>query len=400
MVATSLRHVFGQLKTDVSSQNSKGNVVEAFVGASFLAGYECVRGMYRFRTVPLNALKAASNIFPRFTALGVSRPSLIHREGYLGIPALLQDVVPQTSHLSGAAQPASFSWVNLIFSSEGSEKLQDLLDKIQREFWYGKLAGIVATANGCYQTAEPLPALQKLETFLQVTQQQRDRHLQRHQELDKYSVFTEDHMLEIFRTWRDDWRSWMNPETQHEYEEELKSPQKGARQRAHQLRRGAFNTFLFQVFGNKHIVLACIQYPICSAVQPATSGHRVAQHVSSYIADVMQAWECEKNSSDYQKRRDISIKLTNQRSVLKKAAHDARQELARASKIAELLAKSSDGDRDFHDLPQKDKNLLDAFHSGELARVRDKCDAAFGWNLQRRNAAGTAAGRLQWHSCT
>ena len=192
----------------------------------------------------------------------------------------------------------------------------------------------------------------------------------------------------------------MNPETQHEYEEELKSPQKGARQRAHQLRRGAFNTFLFQVFGNKHIVLACIQYPICSAVQPATSGHRVAQHVSSYIADVMQAWEWEKNSSDYQKRRDISIKLTNQRSVLKKAAHNARQELARASKIAELLAKSSDGDRDFHDLPQKDKNLLDAFHSGELARVRDKCDAAFGWNLQRRNAAGTAAGRLQWHSCT
>ena len=134
----------------------------------------------------------------------------------------------------------------------------------------------------------------------------------------------------------------MNPETQHEYEEELKSPQKGARQRAHQLRRGAFNTFLFQVFGNKHIVLACIQYPICSAVQPATSGHRVAQHVSSYIASVMQAWECEKNSSDYQKRRDISIKLTYQRSVLKKAAHDARQELARASKIAELLAKSSD----------------------------------------------------------
>ena len=148
------------------------------------------------------------------------------------------------------------------------------------------------------------------------------------------------------------------------------------------------------MFGNKHIVLACIQYPICSAVQPATSGHRVAQHVSSYIADVMQAWEWEKNSSDYQKRRDISIKLTNQRSVLKKAAHDARQELARASKIAELLAKSSDVDRDFHDLPQKDKNLLDAFHSGELARVRDKFDAAFGWNLQRRNAAGTAAGRL------
>ena len=156
------------------------------------------------------------------------------------------------------------------------------------------------------------------------------------------------------------------------------------------MRRSAFSAFLFQVFGNRHILFACIQHPICSAVQP----------VVSWIASFMQAWENEKRSLDYQKRREISERLTKERNVLKKAAHDARQELARASKIAELLAKSSDGDRDFHDLSQKDKNLLDAFHSGELARVRAKCDAAFGWNLQRRNAAGTAAGRLQWHNCT
>ena len=38
--------------------------------------------------------------------------------------------------------------------------------------------------------------------------------------------------------------------------------------------------------------------------------------------------------------------------------------------------------------------LLDDFTCGRLARVRDDCDAAFGWNKEMRTAAGSAAIRI------
>ena len=56
--------VFRQLKTDVSSQNSKGNVVEACVGASFVATYELQQRVHYFRTEPPDALAHAAAMFP------------------------------------------------------------------------------------------------------------------------------------------------------------------------------------------------------------------------------------------------------------------------------------------------------------------------------------------------
>ena len=93
----------------------------------------------------------------------------------------------------------------------------------------------------------------------------------------------------------------------------------------------------------------------------------------------------------YQKRRDISKELTEQRSELKKAAHAARQELARARKFGDAIKY---GMRYLRDLSQRDSILLDDLNAGKLARVRDECGAALGWNQQMRNDAGTAAGRL------
>ena len=81
--------------------------------------------------------------------------------------------------LRSAAQPASFSWVNLIFGSDTTGELQDLLEKIAHEFIFDKVARIVAATHGCYEAAEPLPLLDKMEAFLQIIQEQRARHLQR-----------------------------------------------------------------------------------------------------------------------------------------------------------------------------------------------------------------------------
>ena len=105
----------------------------------------------------------------------------------------------------------------------------------------------------------------------------------------------------------------------------------------------------------------------------------------------MKAWEKEKISRDYQKRREISEKLTADRRKLKKAAHAARQELTRARKIARAI---ETGVRHLDGLWQWEKTLLGDLNSGKLAQVRDECDAAFGWNQQMRDEAGTAASRL------
>ena len=172
----------------------------------------------------------------------------------------------------------------------------------------------------------------------------------------------------------------MNAATISNYNWWLEEPGKGNHQKAHQLRRSAFSAFVFQIIGNKHVVLASIQHPICSAAQPA---------------DVMQrfirAWEEEKSSGDYKKRMQISERLTKKRRALKNAAHAARQALVRGRKIhADILR----GSKQWAALSDQDKALLDDFNCGRLARARDKCDVAFGWNNEMRIAAGSAAKRI------
>ena len=252
-------------------------------------------------------------------------------------------------------------------------------------------ATIVATSTGCYEAATAMPRLEKMEAFLEIIQEQRALHLRRHPEMAADSVLSEAHMKEIHSTWMNDHHSWMKADKLREYEQQLASTHRGAQQQAHQTRRSAFSAYLFQVLGNRHILLACIQHPICSAVQPGSPTHRAAQPVSSSIAGFMKAWEKEKTSREYQKRREISEKLTAERLKLKKAAHAARQELTRARKIARAIQTDV---RHLGGLWQWEKTLLDDLNSGKLAQVRDECDAAFGWNQQMRDEAGTAAGRV------
>ena len=65
--------------SDLSSRNCRGNVVEACVGASFLAAHELAASgattpRLHFRTEPPEALAQVAAIFPFFVHLGVSPP--------------------------------------------------------------------------------------------------------------------------------------------------------------------------------------------------------------------------------------------------------------------------------------------------------------------------------------
>ena len=79
---------------------------------------------------------------------------------------------------------------------------------------------------------------------------------------------------------------------------------KGDQQKAHTLRRSAFSAYLFQIIGNKHVLLWCIQHPICSGTQPAEE-----------IRRFMTAWEREKAPPDHEK----TMQIPERRSLKRKA---------------------------------------------------------------------------------
>jgi D-serine dehydratase len=76
-------------------------------------------------------------------------------------------------------------------------------------------------------------------------------------------------MKEIHNVWMSQLNSWMNPETTQKYNDLREGLRKGDLARAHKLRKQAFNAYLFQVMGNKHVLLDCIQHAICNVAQRA-----------------------------------------------------------------------------------------------------------------------------------
>ena len=75
----------------------------------------------------------------------------------------------------------------------------------------------------------------------------------------------------------------MNTETVQEYKRLRHGRCQGDTEKAHSLRRSAFSAYLFQIIGNKHVLLSSIQHPICSAAQPADAVRR--------FVDALDAWK-------------------------------------------------------------------------------------------------------------
>ena len=204
---------------------------------------------------------------------------------------------PARQEPAGSALPPRHHRVNAVFGTDDPSMapLQEVLEQIGSQFLFGKVASIVASSTGCYELATVPCIVEKLEAFLEIVEEQRSRHLRRHPSLTSDAVFSHEDMQEIHRAWEEDHESWMNGETIRNYNWWLEGTGKGDHQRAHQLRRSAFSAFVFQIIGNKHMVLASIQHPICSAAQPADAMQRF-----------MRAWEEEKSSKAYKKRMQIS----------------------------------------------------------------------------------------------
>ena len=305
------------------------------------------------------------------------------------LPPVVETSVALDEHASDAEQLAAprhrniaTPLVNAIFGTDDDTMapLQDLLEKIGEEFLFGKLGNIVATETECYETAARTSnVLKKLEGFLQTIKDQRTAYLRRNPHLPTDAVLSQKQMEQLHNHWKLDYTSWMQSDKIELYEELLKGTRRGDRQKAHQQLRSAFSAFLFQIIGNKHVLLASIQHPIFSAAQPKVA-----------IEQFMTACEQEKSSHEYQRRKQISERHTEERRALKNAAHKARQDLVKARKLSSA---------NWWNLSREDQTLLTNFQSGQLDRIRDDCDRAFGWNQQMRTNMGSTASRMAAAAC-
>ena len=105
----------------------------------------------------------------------------------------------------------------------------------------------------------------------------------------------------------------------------------------------------------------------------------------------MAAREKEKSSPECQKRREISQRSTNERRAKKEAARASRQLEDRAKTINDHI---ESGNWKRRNLSGAGKVLLYDVESGALARNREECDAAFGWNKKLRDELQSAAARM------
>jgi hypothetical protein len=289
---------------------------------------------------------------------------------------------PAQQEPASSAPPPRHHRVNAIFGTDSPSMapLQDMLEEIRCMFLWGKVAKIVTSSTGCYELATVSCIVDKLEAFLAIVDQQRSRHLHNNPRLTSDAVFSEVDMQTIFSAWEKDHDSWANEATIRNYNDHLHGTGQGDRQKAHQLRRRAFSAFLFQIIGNKHLVLASIQHPIFSAAQPAEA-----------MQSFFRAWEKEKASDGYKKRLEMSKQSTKERKVLKSNAHAARQALVQGKRLHAAIHRNY---KQLAELSHHEKVLLDDLNSGKLARVRDECDAAFGWNREMRDATGSTASNM------
>jgi hypothetical protein len=337
----------------------------------------------------LESLKVGKNKVPTI-AEGLQHPLGLPKKDASAPSTATEPVQPVVldEHASNAEQLAAprhknlaTPLVNQIFGTDDvtMAPLQELLEKIAKDFLFGKLANIVATETGCYTSATALNVLTKLEAFLRIMSEQRARYLSRHPDVLAEAVFNKNQMETLHSEWMHDYHSWMNADTIELYEKLKNGKNRGDHQKAHQKLKGSFSAFLFQIIGNKHVLLASIQHPICTAAQPEVM-----------IQKFMTACEQEKDSVEYKQRKQISERCTEERKALKKAAHKARQDLVKARKIMEAPLWS---------LSKEDQTLVTDFQSGHLERIRDDCDQAFGWNQQMRTDMGSTASRMTTVAC-
>jgi hypothetical protein len=244
-----------------------------------------------------------------------------------------------------------------------------------------------------------------LDTFLQICEEKRNHHIAKKQRRSDMMppdmqgmIFDDADMQEIYNDWLEDFPTWMIPDKQQQYlrlveaadekakEKKGKGKEKGKEkkgkgsgpgQKAHQLRRSAFSAYQFQIIGNKHMVHAMIRTGLGSADQPAT---QLPQFITS--------WNAYKESDEYRKALQDSVKKTDEQCQLKAAAHTARRRLQQGSRLQKQLMTDAFM---WEDLTTAEQELVNAFANNSLRVAVVKANEAYGFNRESRPRGSSIA---------
>ena len=289
--------------------------------------------------------------------------------------------------------------------AEHEDNHQGLLDDLARFFLFNKLRYVDAATDDSRPLAQSLKPTARLETFLQICEEKRNHHIAKKQRRSDMMppdmqgmIFDDGDMQEIYNDWLEDFPTWMIPDKQQQYlrlveaadekakEKKGKGKEKGKEkkgkgsgpgQKAHQLRRSAFSAYQFQIIGNKHMVHAMIRTGLGSADQPAT---QLPQFITS--------WNAYKESDEYRKALQDSVKKTDEQCQLKAAAHTARRRLQQGSRLQKQLMTDAFM---WKDLTTAEQELVNAFANNSLRVAVVKANEAYGFNKETRPRGSSIA---------
>ena len=209
----------------------------------------------------------------------------------------------------------------------------------------------------------PLPLAVKMEELLRTARRERERILQKLQQPSSSNVRIEsEDMIEMWNEWRKDVRSYMHHTTFATYEKHLRN---GKSQKAHQLGKQAFSTYLFQLSGCKFLLHKLIELPIIAQ----SMCDDVDQPVLPSIVALIRAYEDHKTTPQYENAVARSAKHQSDQKRLSHQIWWAQYNYTQGRKLSEQVR---DGVVDFWDLAPEKQKLVEDFDSRRSARTLDK----------------------------
>ena len=213
-----------------------------------------------------------------------------------------------------------------------------------------------------------IPLAVKMERLLELTQHQRELHIDRLRraprgirKFNAHMRMGSADMKEIFDTWRARPQEWMQCSTYENYKAMLI---RGQKRKAQQLAKIAFRNFLFQQSGERFLLHKLIELPIMNQV----SSNSVAQPVPTVLMDLINSYEEYKTTSEYQTVVQLSQQHQN---LQQRMSHDVCWAQYRDTKGRTLATKVQDGIVNFYDLDSEERDLVDAFETRQSAKALD-----------------------------
>ena len=184
-----------------------------------------------------------------------------------------------------------------------------LLAYIAENCFRGEL--LTKTSFG-YTLERPMKLSVKMEELLDICQARRELHVdylrevrdprcsREQPEADNLIVFNSNDMARIMNLWRKDARSYMQPATLSQYQQDLKfDPEK-----AHKTAKSMHGVHLFQLSGCKFVVRAFIGIPVlCKFLE------------QSVIDQLLQAYEHHKKTDEYKKAYSMRARTAKQQDM-------------------------------------------------------------------------------------